>query len=169
MADDDPSLLATLTRRDAQSGRVVWIGTRPDRRETMSVLERVEALTNRGLSGDRYARRERRTPGKRQVSLIQHEHLDAVASMIGRDAVDPAQLRRNLVVRGFNLLSLKGRRFRVGGALLEYTGLCAPCSYMEEVLGAGGYNAMRGHGGIVARVLEGGPIVRGDELRAVPD
>lgn len=169
MADDDPTLLSALMQRDARAGQVVWLGTRPDRRVAMEVHGQIEAIAGRGLAGDRYARRERRTSGKRQVSLIQHEHIEAIASMIGWPEIDPAQLRRNIVVRGFNLLSLKERRFRLGGAVLEYSGLCAPCSYMEEVLGEGGYNAMRGHGGIVARVVEGGLIGVGDELRAVAD
>ena len=82
----------------------------------------------------------------------------------GHDAVAPATLRRNLVVSGIPLAALRGRRFRIGDVLLEGTDACDPCSRMEAALGPGGYNAMRGMGGLCARILEGGTLRRGDAV-----
>ena len=66
------------------------------------------------------------------------------------------------MVSGINLLALKDRTFSIGGTILEYSGLCVPCSNMEKALGPGGYNAMRGHGGITARIIRGGTIALRD-------
>ena len=155
--------LADLMDTLPQTGVVEWIGVRPARRETMNEVEAVRIDKDSGLDGDRYSK----AGGKRQVTLIQGEHLDCLASMLGIDPVSTGTVRRNIVVRGINLLALKEKRFRVGDAVLEYTGLCHPCSLMEEVLGPGGYNAMRGHGGITATVISGGEVRLGDSVSAV--
>jgi MOSC domain-containing protein YiiM len=155
------SPLRALMETFPRAGQLEWIGLRPGRRAPLQSMNRVEVIADHGLAGDHKATR---AGGKRQVTLIQREHLEVVAQLLGCDAVDPALLRRNLVVSGINLLALRGERFRIGSALFEGTGLCEPCSRMEEVLGAGGYNAMRGHGGIIARVLEGGVIALGDAV-----
>lgn len=146
-----------------QVGTVDWIGIRPGREEPVLERDRVEADAAEGLVGDRYGK----AGGDRQVTLIQAEHLAAVASMLGTDALDPAVPRRNIVVSGLNLLALKDKQFQVGDAILEYTGLCHPCSKMETALGPGGYNALRGHGGITARIVSGGSIALGDEVHAL--
>ncbi|QGJ69566.1 MOSC domain-containing protein YiiM [Planctomycetales bacterium 10988] len=139
----------------AQVGRLVWIGLRTERRGPIEVVSQVEVTEEAGLIGDRFKGR----PGsKRQITLIQAEHLPVVASLLNVPEVKPEQLRRNLVVSGINLLALKGERFFIGEAELEGTGPCPPCSRMEKTLGHGGYQAMRGHGGITARVLRGGTI-----------
>lgn len=152
-------LLATLP----QTGVVEWIGVRPGRDEPVNAPDSVLASDDSGLEGDRYGK----AGGDRQVTLIQSEHLGAVASMLGMDRIDPALLRRNVVVKGLNLLALKDKRFSVGDAVLEYTGLCHPCSKMEKALGPGGYNALRGHGGITARVVEAGRISLGSPVAAI--
>jgi MOSC domain-containing protein YiiM len=144
----------------SQPGRVEWIGVRPGRHEPVQVVPEVEAITNTGLKGDRY----RSEGGVRQVTLIQAEHLQTVASILRKTTLDPELVRRNLVVSGINLLALKGKRFKIGDAVLEYSGECHPCSRMEETLGYGGYNAMRGHGGITARIKSGGTIRLGDAV-----
>ena len=134
---------------------------RSKKRAPLAILDRVTVLEN-GLEGDHYAGRS----GNRGITLIQQEHIVAVASLLHRSRVDPSELRRNIVVSGINLLALKDREFKVGSATLKTTGLCHPCSRMEEVLGAGGYNAVRGHGGINARIISPGIIRLGDKVVA---
>ncbi len=155
-----------LQSRFPSEGQVEWIGIRPARHAPIEVLDEVTALMDLGLEGDRTA--QGRGGGKRQVTLIQAEHLPIIGSLLNREPVDAAVCRRNLVIRGINLTALRGRRFQIGDAVLLGTGPCAPCSKMEEALGEGGYNAMRGHGGITAKVLVGGQIRRGDPVRALP-
>lgn len=142
-------------------GVVTWLGLRPGRREPMLPVAAAVLHPEDGLVGDRYRSTTNRA---RQVTLIQAEHLDAIAGHLGLTGLEPERLRRNVVVRGINLHALKGGRLRLGTAVLEATGECHPCSRMEETLGAGGYNAVRGHGGITARVIAAGEVRVGDAV-----
>ncbi len=145
-------------------GRVVWIGLRPSRGADMTGVGAVDASVDTGLVGDRYAG----SSGKRHATLIQAEHLPVIAGYLRRSSLAPDLLRRNIVIEGINLLALKGRTVSIGSADFEITGACHPCSKMEQVLGAGGYNALRGHGGVTARVVKSGTVSVDDPVRFSP-
>ncbi len=159
------SELHRLMTRFPRAGTVRWIGLRPARDVPMRAVDLVEAIAGKGLRGDRYGSGS----GKRGITLIQAEHLPAIAALAGLDALEPSTLRRNVVVSGLPLIALKGRRFRIGDAICEGTSPCDPCSRMEAALGPGGYNAMRGHGGLCARILEGGTLRIGDAVEWLDD
>ncbi len=164
---DDKSTVARLLATLPQQGRLEWIGLRPARRAALLAVPEAEVLTDSRLAGDHASPKP---GGKRQLTLIQHEHLTAVAGFLGLDApVAPERLRRNLVVSGLNLLALKGQKIQIGEEIiLDITGECHPCSRMEEELGPGGYNAMRGHGGLTAHIAQGGLLRVGDVVQVLP-
>jgi MOSC domain-containing protein YiiM len=152
--------LERLQNTFLRAGRVEFLSVRRARIEPVEELDAVQALIDKGLEGDHY----HNTGGSRQVTLIQAEHLSAMAALLGVDSVPASLTRRNIVVSGLNLLALKGRQFKIGEAILEYSGECHPCSRMEKSLGPGAYNAMRGHGGITAKVMHSGKITVGDSV-----
>ena len=168
-------MLRDLARRFARTGRVEFIFLRPERDVPAVSVGAATAVAGRGIEGDRSARGAR--PGhKRQVTLLQAEHVPAIAAFTGRPRVDAALFRRNLVVSGVNLLAarplFKDQEIRVligDTVVLAITGSCDPCSRMEAALGPGGWNAMRGHGGLTARIEVGGPMAVGDvvDIRVV--
>ena len=153
--------------RDLCPGTLTWIGLREERRAPLTAVEFTRAIASRGLEGDH---RMDKTPGSaRQVTLISEEFIQQIAHVTGLDNIDPAVLRRNLVVRDINLNALRHQRFQIGDAMFEATALCHPCSRMETALGKGGVAAMLGHGGLCARILRSGDLRIGDQLVVRPE
>ncbi len=150
--------LHELVNGYARPGTIMWIGVRPERRAPVLSISSV-TVNETGIEGD-----HRIKAGKRAVSLIQWEHLPVIAALANVQEVVPEALRRNFVVSGINLLGLRNRTFRIGEAVLKGTGLCAPCSRMEENIGKGGYAAVRGHGGITADIISPGRVALKDSV-----
>ncbi|ARS53120.1 MOSC domain-containing protein [Kushneria konosiri] len=147
------------------AGRLDWLSRRPERHGVVEVATSLRLTEGKGIEGDHYSARG----GKREVTLFQAEHLPVVAAFCNKSTLSPALLRRNLMVSGLNLLACRGQQLAVGNdVILEITGPCAPCSLMERTLGPGGYNALRGHGGMTARIVQGGIIELGDRVLVVP-
>ena len=168
--------LRALTRQFTRVGRLDFIFLRPGRRTPAISVKEATAIASCGLDGDRSAIALPSKPegGKRQVTLIQAEHLPVIAALAGMVAMKAADLRRNLVVSGINILAAKSlfkdqpMVLKIGAVRFEISGPCEPCSRMDEVLGTGGYNVMRGHGGLTARVLSGGVLRVGDVVLCEP-
>lgn len=152
-----------LMQTFAYAGKVEWLSFRPGptSRGDIKIVEKILVSEKNGIEGDRY----KGTNRKRQVTLIQAEHIEAVSKILKMAEINPALLRRNIVVSGINLLALNDLEFSIGEVVLKMTGYCHPCSRMEQNLGKGGYNAMRGHGGITCMVVKSGKISIGDEVK----
>ncbi len=148
------------------AGKLVWIGLRPARKQPLQVVSSCQAIANLGLEGDH---RVHKTPGSgRQVTLISAEFIHSIAGYLKQPQIDPALLRRNLVVQGINLNALRYQRFRIGEAVFEANAQCHPCARMEEALGLGGVSAMLGYGGLCCKVIESGNLTLGDTVEVIP-
>lgn len=147
-------------------GKVDWIGVREARGRPMVQLNEVLAEMGAGLQGDKAGARP---GGKRQVTFIQAEYLPLLQTLLAQPTLLFADLRRNIAISGINLNALKDQIIQVGTARFEVTGFCHPCKKLEESLGYGTFNALRGHGGITAKVIQDGRLSLGDRLQVITE
>jgi MOSC domain-containing protein YiiM len=98
-----------------------------------------------------------------EVTLISSEDLDYIQSELGI-RVKGGEHRRNIVTRGIRLEDLRRKRFRIGEALLEYDRSRPPCRHVQDLSEPGMTRALKGRGGICARVVEGGKIRARDTI-----
>jgi MOSC domain-containing protein YiiM len=133
----------------------------------MERVGEVAALEGCGLAGDRYCEGTghwSRFGRVCQVTLIAAEDLDAIEKETGIRVRD-GEHRRNVVTRGMSLKTLRrGERFRVGNVVFEYRGPRSVCRYIERLTEPGMTQALKGRGGICARVIENGKLRVDDEI-----
>ena len=154
---------------------VLAIYIAPSPGTSMQSVERVEARAGLGLVGDRYHAQagtfssKPPPPGKapkpRDVTLIEVEAIEAATRDYGV-ALEPAETRRNILVRGAALNHLVGREFRVGQARLRGVELCEPCGHLEKLTRTGVRAALVHRGGLRCAVVADGGIAVGDGLVA---
>jgi MOSC domain-containing protein YiiM len=128
------------------------------------------AIEGCGLAGDRYCEGTghwSRFGRVCQVTLIAAEDLDAIEKETGIRVRD-GEHRRNIVLCGVNLGDLRRRRFRIGGATLEYVGPRSVCRYIERLTEPGMTQALKGRGGVCVRVVESGPVRVHDKVVVLP-
>jgi MOSC domain-containing protein YiiM len=122
----------------------------------MQSLDCVEALAGAGLRGDRYT--------NHQVTLIELENIEAFTQSTGL-ALSPDMPRRNIVTHGIRLNDLRGKRFRIGGAVFEGLELCEPCSLFAKRTHREILQFFPGKAGLRARVVSAGEIRVGESIK----
>jgi MOSC domain-containing protein YiiM len=143
-------------------GNVVSIHLAEKTRQAMKEIASATLVTDKGIAGDRYFGRK----PKLNVTLVQEDFLEEAAAEIGVSYL-PGMSRRNITVRGVALNELIGKRFQIGEAELEGVSLCEPCRNMEKSIGSGAIAALSGRCGIRARVVRGGRVQKGDEVKCI--
>ncbi len=132
----------------------------------MQRVPEVKAIEGGGLEGDRYHLGTGYWVGYDQcgVTMIAAEDIEAIAAETDI-SITSGEHRRNIIIRGVDLLDLAGKRFRIGDAVLEYDRPRPPCRYIASITHPGMTKAL-GHnrGGICVRVIESGTITEGDHI-----
>ena len=129
-------------------------------------VEEVEAMIGCGLKGDRYcsgtghwSRFERGC----EVTFVEGEDLDLIGLETGL-RVGNGEHRRNIVTRGVSLEDLRRARFRIGEVVFGHGTPCSVCRHVERLTEPGMARALKGRGGMCARVLRGGRLRSGDAI-----
>ena len=171
VASFDPAWSAHSTR-PAQHGRVEALAIADRAEAPMQEVTTARAIPDRGLDGDRYAKRVGTfTPRSGlgvgyDLTLIEAEVLDKLTLPDGR-RLGYAEARRNVVTRGIDLNTLVGQRFRVGDVECVGRRLCEPCAHLERLTHRGVLRKLIHRGGLRADVLTTGSITVGAAIECL--
>ena len=126
----------------------------------MERVEEVRTIEGCGIEGDRYCVGTgfwTRYGDVCEVTLIEGEDLDYIENELGI-GVKNGEHRRNIVTRGIRLGDLRRKRFRIGETVLAYDRPRPPCRHVQDLSERGMTRALKGRGGICAKVVRAGSI-----------
>ncbi|MCC6174154.1 MAG: MOSC domain-containing protein [Chloroflexi bacterium] len=155
-------------------GTAIGLFTTSGAGQPMVSHETVSAVAGRGLAGDRYHdgigyySQRPSEGGGRELTLIATEVLDALAAEHGI-RLTLEECRRNVVTRGLDVLTLIGKRFKIGEVECYGVRICEPCTYLEGLTGKPVNAPLVHRAGLRANILVGGTIRLGDVVVALPD
>lgn len=119
-------------------------------------VEEIECVAGRGIRGDRFF--DYKEGYKAQVTFFSSEVFAEVCKLLGVAGKTPATTRRNVITAGIDLNSLVGSKFTLQGVEFEGVSECKPCYWMDSAIGPGAEEALRGRGGLCAKILSDGRL-----------
>lgn len=125
----------------------------------MIEVERVRCVAGKGLEGDRFF--DWKPDYKGQVTFFEQESLEWLEKALGVSGKSPSVFRRNIITRGLKLNGWIGKEFEIQGVRFLGTEEAKPCYWMDTAFAEGAEKALRGRGGLRAKVLNDGWLTRG--------
>ncbi len=130
-------------------------GKPPGESPALDVPE-ARCITGRGIEGDRYL--DFKDDYKGQVTFFEQEVYERICAQFGIRHKGPEIFRRNIITEGVDLNALIGKEFEVQGVRFLGTQESAPCHWMNHVFAEGAEEALKGHGGLRAKILTDGVL-----------
>ena len=119
-------------------------------------VDEVECVAGSGLRGDRFF--DYKEDYKGQITFFAMETHRMVCEKFGIEDKGPENYRRNAVTEGLDLNSLIGEEFEVQGVRFLGTEEAKPCFWMDQAMADGVEEALRGNGGLRAKILTDGVL-----------
>jgi MOSC domain-containing protein YiiM len=125
-------------------------------RTPMTEVPKAQVIAGRGFVGDRYFARPAGHKG--QVTFFAEETWRRLGAELKRTDLGLDVFRRNVILRGVDLLALIGVEFEVQGVRFRGVEHCKPCSWMDAAFVTGTWSRLSGWqaGGLRAAVLSDG-------------
>ena len=138
-------------------------------KEPLHYVSRVEAIKGKGLKGDRYYygvgafNKPQLNQKVREISIFSYEYLEELNKRLNTK-LDFKDLRRNLIIKGFDYEILKDNEFSIGTAKFKIVRTCPPCRYLAKILDVDIMNGLKYIGGYRAIIIQSGVVHTGDIL-----
>jgi MOSC domain-containing protein YiiM len=156
-------------QRQAPTLKAIFVATTAG--EPMKSVSTIEAITNRGLKGDRYCddRGHWKSIDGCQATLITEHDLEQAkkTEVEFQKELDNGSHRRNLVIAGLKTRNLEGKEFRIGTAVFRYDKPRPPCAYLDQIAGKGMCRALSHNSGVCLRIVSGGWLAVGDAVEII--
>ena len=124
----------------------------------MIELESIECVAGKGILGDRFFGFKEDYKG--QVTFFSHEVYERLCAQFQITDLPPSIFRRNIITRDVDLNTLIGQEFEIQGVRFLGTQESTPCYWMNQAFAEGAEDAMKGHGGLRAKILRGGMLTK---------
>jgi hypothetical protein len=122
----------------------------------MREVAALECVAGCGLRGDRYFKCEENHKG--QITFFAAETHEWLCANLGVTDKPPSAFRRNVITRGADLNALIGVEFEVQGVSFLGVEEAKPCRWMNTAFHPAAEDALRGRGGLRARILSDGVL-----------